>query len=61
MPAAIQVITHVVPARYFITILRGIYLKGVGVRVLGLDIVLLAVFTIIMVALADKNFKKRVS
>jgi ABC-2 type transport system permease protein len=60
MPPAIQVITHIVPARYFITILRGIYLKGVGVKVLWLDIFLLVVFTIIMVAIADKNFKKKV-
>ena len=61
MPPAIQAITHAVPARYFITILRGIYLKGVGVKVLWPDIVLLVIFTIIMVALADKNFKKKVS
>jgi ABC-2 type transport system permease protein len=61
MPPAIQAITHVVPARYFITILRGIYLKGVGVNVLWLDILLLVIFTLIMVALADKNFKKKVS
>ena len=60
MPPAIQAITHAVPARYFITILRGIYLKGVGVKVLWLDIFLLVVFTIIIVALADKNFKKKV-
>lgn len=61
MPKAIQVITYVVPARYFINILRGIYLKGVGIRVLGLDIILLAVFTVVVVALADKKFKKKVS
>jgi len=61
MPPVIQAITHAVPARYFITILRGIYLKGVGVKVLWLDILLLVIFTIIVVALADKNFKKKVS
>ncbi len=61
MPPAIQAITHVVPARYFITILRGIYLKGVGVKVLWPDILLLVIFSVIMVALADKNFKKKVS
>ncbi len=61
MPPAIQAITHVVPARYFITLLRGIYLKGVGVKVLWPDILLLVIFSVIMVALADKNFKKKVS
>ncbi len=61
MPAVIQAITHAVPARYFINILRGIYLKGVGIKVLSIDIFLLVIFTVIMVALANKNFKKKVS
>lgn len=61
MPAAIQAITHAVPARYFINILRGIYLKGVGTKVLSMDIFLLVIFTVIMVVLAQKNFKKKVS
>ena len=30
----IQAITYLVPARYFITILKGIFLKGVGLRIL---------------------------
>jgi ABC-2 type transport system permease protein len=32
MPVPIQIITHVVPARYFVTIVRGIFLKGIGMR-----------------------------
>jgi ABC-2 type transport system permease protein len=60
MPTAIRVITHVVPARYFITILRGIYLKGIGINVLLPEIILLAVFTILMIVLARKSFKKKV-
>ena len=36
MPKVIQVITHIVPARYFVTILKGVFLKGVGLqRVVG--------------------------
>src|ERR1019366_3376846 len=33
MPKAIQGITYVVPARYFVTILKGVFLKGVGLNV----------------------------
>ena len=36
MPVMIQAITFVVPARYFVTILKGIFLKGVGLEVLWL-------------------------
>ena len=32
MPAPVQVVTYIVPARYFLVALRGIVLKGVGLR-----------------------------
>lgn len=60
MPKAIQVITYAVPARYFMTILRGIYLKGVGMKVLWLECLFLLIFTSIMVILARSRFKKKV-
>jgi ABC-2 type transport system permease protein len=56
MPAAIQVITFIVPARYFIALLRGIFLKGIGLEILGLNALLLTVYAAIMViALPPKN------
>jgi len=61
MPTVIQWMTHIVPARYFVTLLRGIYLKGVGVDVLGKEIVLLSAFGIVMVLLAVAKFKKRLT
>jgi ABC-2 type transport system permease protein len=61
MPAVIRAITYVVPARYFIRILRGIYLKGVGIKVLWPDILFLIMFTFIMVALASAKFKRKVT
>jgi len=60
MPTAIQAITHLVPARYFITILRGIYLKGVGIKVLALDAFLLLVFTVTIIVLSNAKFKKKI-
>lgn len=44
MPKVIQVITYVVPARYFIIVLRGIYLKGVGLSVLWGEVLFLTVY-----------------
>jgi ABC-2 type transport system permease protein len=32
MPAAIQPVTYLIPLRYFLVILRGIFLKGVGLE-----------------------------
>ena len=37
MPRPIQWITYLVPARYFIGLLKGIYLKGVGLEILAGD------------------------
>ncbi|MDX9785825.1 MAG: ABC transporter permease [Desulfobacterales bacterium] len=56
MPVPIQCLTYIVPARYFITILRGIYLKGIGLEILWLDALLLGFYTVIMVALANRKF-----
>ncbi len=61
MPPAIQLVTHVVPARYFIALLRGIYLKGVGLDVLGGDVLLLTAFSVIMFSLAVARFKKKLA
>ena len=61
MPAAIQAITYFVPARYFITFLRAIYLKGVGLSILYMEGVFLLIFALTMVIAANLIFKKKLS
>ena len=58
MPRPIQWIAYLVPARYFIGILKGIYLKGVGLEILAADTILLVVFAAAMVVLAQWKFKR---
>lgn len=48
MPPVIQGITHVVPARYFVTILKGIFLKGIGLEVLWGEVAFLLAFSAIV-------------
>jgi ABC-2 type transport system permease protein len=60
MPGVLQVATHLIPARYFVTILRGIYLKGVGLAVLWQEALLLAVFGGLFLALAMHKFRKKI-
>lgn len=57
MPIPIQCITFIVPARYFIAILRGIYLKGIGLEILWIDALFLSVYTFIMITRAHRNFR----
>ncbi len=60
MPWAIQLITYFVPARYFINILRGIILKGVGLDVLWPDTLLLIAFAAIMLTASSRKFRRTV-
>jgi ABC-2 type transport system permease protein len=61
MPQAIQVVTYIVPARYFIAILKGIYLKGVGLEILGGQIILLMIYSAVMLLLARVKLKKKLT
>jgi ABC-2 type transport system permease protein len=59
MPAPVQVVTFLVYARYYITILRGLFLKGSSVADLAAPIAALAAFAIAIGLLAARAFKKR--
>jgi ABC-2 type transport system permease protein len=59
MPGWLQVITHAVPARYFVTILKGIFLKGTGIREMAFEALFLGLFGAIVTAAALRSFRKR--
>ncbi|MCU1237141.1 MAG: type transporter [Candidatus Solibacter sp.] len=59
MPVVIQVITHVVPARYVVTILKGIFLKGVGISVLWEELAFLALYALIVFVLATRKLNQK--
>lgn len=59
MPVFIQVITHVVPARYYMAILRNVFLKGSPVSLMWPDFLGLSLFAAILTVVATRVFKKR--
>lgn len=59
MPKAIQVITYAIPARYFVALLKAIYLKGIGLEILAGQALLLTVFGVVTVTLANLKFRKK--
>ncbi len=61
MPPVIQAITHVVPARYFVTILKGIFLRGVGLEVLWVDFVFLIAFSLIVFFAATLKLRQKLA
>ncbi len=60
MPHIIQVITYIVPLRYFLEIIRGLFLKGVGMEVLWPQALALVIFGVTILGLSINRFQKRV-
>jgi ABC-2 type transport system permease protein len=59
LPPWLRAITYLVPARYFITIVKGIFLKGVGPAALAAEGVFLVAFAALVTGLALRAFRKR--
>jgi ABC-2 type transport system permease protein len=59
MPAALQVVTYIVPARYFLIALRGIVLKGVGPEVFWQQLLALGVFVVVILGLASLRLRRQ--
>jgi ABC-2 type transport system permease protein len=61
MPQVLQVVSLIVPARYFVAITRGVFLKGVGLGVLWPDVAGLAVYSAAGIGLAIRAFRKEIT
>lgn len=61
MPLPIRILTHIFPARYFIAMLRSIYLKGVGLEMMLFNFSLLSLYAALMVFIANRALKLRLN
>jgi ABC-2 type transport system permease protein len=59
MPAALQLVTNVVPARWFLVVVRGIMLKGVGIDYLWRETLVLGTMTAVLLVAAVRSFRAR--
>jgi ABC-2 type transport system permease protein len=59
MPAIIQPFTYLIPLRYFLVIVRGIFLKGIGLELLWPQAAALAAWGIVVLSLAVSRSRKR--
>jgi ABC-2 type transport system permease protein len=61
MPLVIRAVTYIVPARYYMTIIRNIFLKGSALRFLVGELIALFIMACILVFVATRIFKKKLS
>ncbi len=61
MPLALRALSYAVPARYYVTVTKGIFLKGVGLEVLWVDALAMVVFASVGLALAIGVFRKEIA
>jgi ABC-2 type transport system permease protein len=59
MPAPIRAVTRVIPARYFVSILKSVFLKGSGLKLLEGELAALALFTLALTLIATHAFSKK--
>jgi ABC-2 type transport system permease protein len=59
MPVIVQGITRVLPARYYVTILRNVFLKGTPISLFASQISALGIYALILVTMATRAFHKR--
>jgi len=55
----IRAVTHIVPLRYFLTIVRGIFLKGVGMPALWEEMLALLVLGLLLFGLSTWRFRRQ--
>jgi ABC-2 type transport system permease protein len=61
MPWVLRAVTYIVPARYFITVTKGIFLKGVGVEVLWVEGLAMIIFATVGLGAAIRMFRKELA
>jgi len=61
MPPFIQDLTYLIYARYYVTIIKAIFLKGIGIGQLMMPILFLVIYALAVVGLAARAFRKRLT
>ncbi len=59
MPIPVQVVTHIVPARYFIAILKGVFLKDIGYSILWPQLLFLFIYAAVVFLIATRRLNQK--
>jgi ABC-2 type transport system permease protein len=59
MPVSVQYLTYLNPLRYFVEIVRGLFLKGVGIQALWQEIAIMALFGVAILGMSALRFQRK--
>ena len=59
MPLPVQIVTYIVPAKYFIAILKGVFLKDIGYSILWPQLAFLLVYATIVFLIANRRLNQK--
>ncbi len=60
MPRPLQLMTRIIPARYYVTVVKGIFLKGSTIQFLATEMAFLAAFAAFIFIVANRRFRKKI-
>ncbi len=61
MPVLVQYIGNIIPLTYYLVIIRGIVLKGIGIEYLIPQVTALLIFSVVLLAISIAKFKKKIA
>jgi len=61
MPVAVQALTYILPARYYMDLIRNVFLKGSPITLLVKELLALAFLSCLLVVVATRIFKKKLT
>ncbi|MBI3681883.1 MAG: ABC transporter permease [Acidobacteria bacterium] len=61
MPLIPRLLTYVFPSRYFVSLMKGIFLMGVGLEALWLELLLLCLYALILFALVTRKLREKLA
>jgi ABC-2 type transport system permease protein len=59
MPFVLRAVSYLVPLRYYLVIIRSLLLKGVGLEMIGMDVLAMTLFAVGIMTAAALRFRKR--
>lgn len=61
MPLIPRLLSYIIPARYFVALMKGIFQKGIGLEVLWLELALLVLYAAIVFVLTTRKLKEKIA